>query len=64
MRRERAEGDWGGGRDGRRGEGREGRATLLPNEGSALVELKMDMQEAVTKTSYFLLSPPLVVLGV
>lgn len=27
-------------------------ATLLPNESSALVELRMDMEEGVTKTQY------------
>ena len=44
--RERYGGDWGGKKRGGRG------ATLLPNEGSALVELRMDMEEGVTKSEY------------
>lgn len=43
IRSERQGGDWGG-KTSREGD------TLLPNEGSALVELKMDMKHGVTKT--------------
>lgn len=42
----------------RRRLGREG-ATLLPNEGSALVELKMDVEERLTKTEYYIFPLPL-----